>query len=244
MVGSIIVLYVSFFALADIGIQSLEKVQLEINQEQTTVQNSVTDTQNTHESYTGSSILDFLLKHTLTSWIVSFLVYTVGLFAIGYMSIFLSLLIIGLLTPKILSIIHKRHYSHIDVEGYGTLLNGLTKLLISAVVMIVLFILLVPFYFIPLINILAINLPFFYFFHKMLHFDVGSTLLTKDDFSRIYYKNRFSMRYRTLLLYVVSLIPFAAFFISVFYIVYLGHAYFNAIENDSHKEGNSLISNN
>ncbi len=254
LIGSIIVLYIAFFALADMGLDTLEQTKIEIDQQHTTVENGVTDTQTTHESYTGSSIMDFLLKHTLTSWIVSFLVYTVGLFAIGYMSIFITLLIIGLLTPKILAIIHKRHYSHLKINGYGNLLNGLSKLFTSAVVMIVLFLLLVPFYFIPLINIFAINLPFFYFFHKMLHFDVGSTLLTKEQFSLIYYKNRYPMRYRTLFLYVISLVPFAAFFISVFYIVYLGHAYFIQMEEENNKnngggyplkdEGNNLISNN
>ncbi len=254
LIGSIIVLYIAFFTLADMGLETLEQSRLEINQQHTVVENGVENTETSHESYTGSSILDFLLKHTITSWIVSFLVYTIGLFAIGYISIFLSLLIIGLLTPRILSIIHKRHYSHLSVNGYGTLFNGLAKLFMSAVVMVILFLLLIPFYFIPLINIVAINLPFFYFFHKMLHFDVGSTILSKERFSMIYYKNRYPMRYRSLFLYVISLVPFAAFFISAFYIVYLGHAYFIQMEKgngENSKEayplkdqGNNLISNN
>jgi hypothetical protein len=78
----------------------------------------------------------------------------------------------------------------------------------------------------------------------MLHFDVGSTLLSKEDFSLIYYKNRYPMRYRTLFLYVISLIPFAAFFISVFYIVYLGHAYFIEMDKQQVEKGNNLIRNN
>lgn len=247
LLGSIIVLYISFFAVAGLGIDALEQSRLEINQQHTTIENGTESTDTTNETYTGSGILDFLLKHALTSWIVSFLVYTVGLFAIGYMSIFLSLLIIGLLTPKILSIIHKRHYSHIRYKGYGTLLNGLSKLFMSAVVMVVLFIVLIPFYFIPLVNIVAINLPFFYFFHKMLHFDVGSTLLSKEEFGVLYYKDRYPMRYRSLFLYAISLIPFAAFFISVFYIVYLGHAYFMQMEGKPGNleiKGNDLIRNN
>lgn len=244
LLGSLVVLYVSFFILADFTLDSLEQSTIQIQQHQTTIENGVVNTEQTHETYTGSGIVDFLLKHTITSWIVGFLVYTIGFFAIGYLSIFISVFIVGLLTPKILSIIQKRHYSDIPLEGFGNISNSLWKLLKSIIVMIVLFLLLIPLYFIPLINIIAINLPFFYFFHKMLHFDVGSTILNQEKFSFIYYTNRYPMRYRSLLLYVVSLVPFAAFFISVFYIVYLGHGYFDAIKNNSINERNSLIRNN
>lgn len=244
LLGSLVVLYISFFVIADMGLDSLEQSTIQIQQHQTTIENGVVNTEQTNETYTGSGIVDFLLKHTITSWIVGFLVYTIGFFAIGYLSIFVSVFIVGLLTPKILSIIHKRHYQKIQFEGFGTISNGLWKLFKSAVVMVVLFLLLIPLYFIPFINIIAINLPFFYFFHKMLHFDVGATLLSKEQFSFIYYHNRSTMRYRSLFLYIISLIPFVAFFISVFYIVYLGHGYFDAIKNNSTNESNSLIRNN
>jgi succinate dehydrogenase hydrophobic anchor subunit len=239
LIGSIIVLYFAFFSAASFGLDALENAQLEVQQHQTKIENGIIDESTTVESYTGSSILDFLLKHTITSWIVSFLVYTVGIFAIGYMSIFISLLIIGMLTPKILSIIHKKHYPHIDItNGYGNILNAIFKLINSAIVMIILFIFLIPFYFIPVINIFIINIPFFYFFHKMLHFDVSSTLLEKEKFSELYYKNKTAMRGRSLFLYSLSLIPFTAFFISVFYIVYLGHAYFQKIDKIERSKDN------
>lgn len=226
LLGSIIVLYISFFSVASFGLDSLEQAQLEIQTHQQNIENGVVDETYTKETYTGSAILDFMLKHTVTSWIVSFLVYTIGLFAIGYLSIFISILIIGFLTPKILSIIHQRHYNDLEVNGYGTITQGVFTLLKNAFFMIIILIILFPLYFIPGINLIAINIPFFYFFHKMLHFDVGSTITTKEEFGRIYFKNKTNMRLRSLFLYVISLIPFMAFFISVFYIVYLGHAYF------------------
>ncbi len=183
----------------------------------------------TTEEYTGSGIVNFFLKYTITSWIVGFLVYAVGFFAIGYLSIFTSLLIIGLLTPKILSIIRQRHYPTIEFNGYGTLNGGLFKLFKTIIIMLILFIILFPFYIIPVVNIIAINLPFYYFFHKMLHYDVASTLMPKEQFNNIYSNNKVSMRLKTLFLYIISLIPFVAFFISAFYIVYLGHTYFRKL---------------
>ncbi|MEA3498451.1 MAG: EI24 domain-containing protein [Campylobacterota bacterium] len=235
LLGSLVVLYFAFFSIAELGLEKLENTQIQIEQHQTKIENGEVVQTEQIESYTGNSIVDFLLKYTITSWIVSFLVYTIGLFAIGYMSIFLSLLIVGLLTPRILAIIHRKHYPTLKIDGYGTIIGGIWKLLYSTLVMFLLFIILIPFYFIPIINIFAINLPFYYFFHKMLHYDVGSTLMQKDQFNKIYYFNKTQMRLKTLFLYSVSLIPFVAFFIAVFYIIYLGHTYFIELDKEQNK---------
>ena len=226
LLGSIVVLYFIFFTVADIGLDNLQKTHIQIEQHQTYIQNGEVVEEHIKQSYTGSSVIDFLLQFTITSWVVSFFVYFIGLFAIGYLSIFISLLIIGLLTPKILSMIHQRHYSDIVVDGYGTIGGGIFMLIKTAFIMILLFFLLMPFYFIPIVNIFAINLPFYYFFHRILHYDVSSTLMSKEQFVNIYYNDRGRMRLKTIFLYTISLIPFVAFFIAVFYIIYLGHTYF------------------
>ena len=234
LLGSAIVLYMSFFTIADMGLDTLQNTHLQIEQQQTSIDNGVVNKISSKESYTGSSIIDYLFQYTITSWIVSFLVYTIGLFAIGYLSIFISLLIIGLLTPNILSMIHRKHYSHIKIDGYGTVTSGILKLIKSLFGMIILLIVMLPFYFIPIINIFAINLPFYYFFHKMLHYDVGSSMMQEDIFKQLYYLDKSSMRMKTGFLYTISLFPFVAFFIAVFYIIYLGHTYFtmdNKLEN-------------
>ncbi len=198
LVGSALVLYIAFFSVAGMGLDALENTQIQIEQHETSIENGQIDETHTTESYSGSSIIDFLLKYTVTSWIVSFLVYTVGLFAIGYLSIFISIIVIGFLTPRILAIIHSRHYSHLDIDTNFSIADGVVKLIKTALIMILLLIVLIPFYFIPLVNIIAINLPFYYFFHKMLHYDVSSTITSKDQFIQIYYKDKLVMRLRTL----------------------------------------------
>ena len=230
LLGSMIVLYLAFFSAASAGINAIENAQIQIEQQQTRIENGEITKEEITETYTGNSIIDFLLKYTVTSWIVSFLVYTIGILAIGYLSIFISLTIIGFLTPKILSIIRKRHYSHLEFHSNFSILDGIIVLIKTTGIMILLLIVMIPFYFLPLINIIAINLPFYYFFHKMLHFDISSTLTSKETYGQIYYPNKLSMRMRTLALYSISLLPFVAFFISVFYIVYLGHVYFQELE--------------
>jgi len=230
LLGSAIVLYFSFFTLASMGLDSLENTQIQIQQQQIQIENGQIEQTQVNESYTGSSIVDFLLKYTLTSWIVSFLVYTIGLFAIGYLSIFISIIIIGFLSPRILGIIHQRHYEDLDIQTNFSVIDGIAKIIKTSLVMILLLILLIPFYIIPFINIIAINLPFYYFFHKMLHYDISSTITSKEQFIQIYYKDKLPMRLRTIFLYIISLLPFVAFFISIFYIIYLGHVYFTKLK--------------
>ncbi len=231
--GSAIVMFILFFSIADMGLSSLEDTQIQIQTHQTMIENGQVHEESTTQSYSGNSIIDFLLRYTITSWIVSFLVYTIGLFAIGYLSIFISLIIVGFLTPKILSIIHKRHYKDLQLEeGYDSAVTSILKLLKTAFIMLLLFIVLMPLYFIPLINIFAINLPFYYFFHKILNYDVSANLMSKKKFQQLYYFNKTPMRIKTIFLYTISLIPFVAFFIAIFYIIFIGHSYFKLLEDD------------
>ncbi len=236
LIGSFIVMIIMFYSIADMGLSHLEDTQIQIQQHQTMVENGVVNETSSDETYTGSSIIDFLLRYTVTSWIVSFLVYTVGLFAIGYLSIFTSLIIVGFLTPTILHKVHKRHYSHLQLEeGYDTIAGGVFKLIKTAIVMLIMLVVFIPLYFIPIINIVAINLPFYYLFHKMINYDVSANIMSKEQFKKLYYFNKSSFRAKTLFLYVVSLIPFVAFFISIFYIIFIGHSYFKLLEkHDGH----------
>lgn len=175
-------------------------------------------------------IISFLFKYSITSWLVGFLVYTVGTIFVMMFSVFLTILIIGFLTPMILKVLHKRHYSHLEINGFGTLMSPLWVALKSALIMILLFILLIPLYFIPLVNIIAINLPIYYFFHKLLTFDVASTILTEDEYQLIHTKKAYAFRFRTLFLYFISMIPSIMLFSAVFYIIYLGHSYFQELQ--------------
>ena len=230
---TIFIVYSAFFSIADIGLDTLKDATVQIQTHETNIQNGVVDTTTTNETYTGSSILDFLLKYSITSWIVSFLVYTVGSFVVLWVSLFISLIVIGFLTPNILNILQKKYYPNIVFNGYGTITNSIIMLLKSLAIMILLFLILVPFYFIPIINIIAFNIPFFYFFHKMLHFDVGSTLLTEDNHT--YFKGKYSTSFmlQTLFLYFIAMIPFAALILPVFYIIYLGHNYMGKMDKIS-----------
>ena len=221
---SMLTLYILFFIVAGVGLDSLGS--MEVSTTQTSVENGVPHTDSFNATLEGTALIQFLMSHAITSWIATFLVYTVGSFLTLYMSIFVALIIVGFLTPTILKEIQKRHYSDVEMIGYSNIFEALFLVVKWVAIMILLFIVFIPLYFIPFVNIVAFNLPLYYFFHKMMTYDVSSAICTKDESMKIKFFHASTLRLKTLGLYLVSLIPFVVFFTSVFYIIYLGHSYF------------------
>jgi len=231
-VVTLVVVYTLFFSVASVGLDNLSQATVHIQTQQSTIENGIVNTNSSDTTYTGSSILDFLLKYSITSWLVSFLVYTIGSFTMLWFSLFISLVIVGFFTPIILQILQKRYYPNIAIQGDGTVLSSIFMLIKTLFVMVLLLIVLSPLYFIPIVNIIVFNLPFYYFFHKMLHFDVSSTLLSKDQAKYIQFHNLTAFRLQSLFLYIISMIPFISLILPVFYIIYIGHNYFLSINYD------------
>jgi len=221
---SMIVMYILFFVIAGVGLESLGS--MDVSSTETTMQNGIPHTESYEGVLEGTAIIQYLMSHAITSWIATFLVYTVGSFLTLYMSIFVALIIVGFLTPTILKELQKRHYSDVEMIGHSNIFEFLFLLLKWIAVMLILFIVFIPLYFIPLINIIAFNFPLYYFFHKVMTYDVASTICTREESMKIKFFNATTLRLKTLGLYLVSLIPFVVFFASVFYIIYLGHGYF------------------
>lgn len=222
LIVTMIILYAMFFIAADFGFSSLKEVYVASQNGQEVV---VDEDAPIYFVWLSYAII-FLFKYSFLSWIAGFLFYTVGTILIFQFSVILTLIIIGFLTPMILQNLHEKYYSELKIEGYGTILSPIWVLFKSLFMMIFLFILLVPVYFIPVLNIIAFALPLYYFFHKLLNFDVSSTILSKTQYKIIYEKEANSFRLRTLFLYFVSMIPFVTLFSVVFFVIYLGHSYF------------------
>ncbi|DAB28134.1 MAG: hypothetical protein A2513_03150 [Sulfurimonas sp. RIFOXYD12_FULL_33_39] len=221
---SLVVMYILFFVIAGYGVEQLGTLNVESSQ--TSIQNGIPHTESFTAQLEGSSIMKFLMSYTVTSWLATFFIYAIGGFLTIYLSIFVAVIIIGFLTPLILRELQTRHYKNVEMKSHGGVVYSIFLLLKSTLVMLLLFILFIPFYLIPLVNIVAFNIPLYYFFHKMLIFDISSTICTKDEGKQISYLNANNLRIKTLALYLLSLLPFAIFFGAVFFVIYLGHTYF------------------
>ena len=222
LVFTMIVMLILFYTAAGYGFEALE---LYVQQAQAGQEVSV-DPNAPFYFVWMTTIIAFLFKYSITSWLVGFLIYTVGTIFVMMFSVLLTIIIIGFLTPLILKVLHKRHYSHLQINGFGSLMSPVWVAIKSGLIMIFLFILFIPLYFIPVVNLVAINLPFYYFFHKLLTYDVASTILTEDEYELIHSKKANAFRFRTAFLYFLSMIPSLMLFSAVFYIIYLGHSYF------------------
>ncbi|QKF72649.1 membrane protein (etoposide-induced protein domain) [Aliarcobacter faecis] len=226
---TMLLMYMIFFGMASYGIEALRTVA-ETSQATGEV---VIDDKAPFYFVWLTYLTVFLFKYSITSWLAATLFYTVGAIFIFHLSVIITLLVIGLLTPFVVNYLEKVHYKNLDLKPYGTILGAFWVFLKALFVMIFLYVLLVPLYFVPLINIIAFYLPLYYFFHKLLNYDVSSTILSKQEYKQIYSKNGSSFRMRTLFLYFISTIPFITLFVAVFYTIYLSHAYFIELEKIS-----------
>jgi hypothetical protein len=221
---SIIFMYVLFFIMAGIGLDQLGS--MDVSTTQTTMQNGIPHTESFQATLEGLSIIKFFAQYAITSWIATFLIYAIGGFLTLYISIFIAVIVVGFLTPYILKELQKRHYPEIEMVGHSNIASSIFLLIKWSFIMLILFIVLIPFYFVPVLNIIAFNFPLYYFFHKMLTFDISSNICNKEEEKQIRYFYSNSIRLKTLGLYLISLIPFAIFFGAVFYVIYLGNTYF------------------
>ncbi|RXJ96249.1 hypothetical protein CRV00_03475 [Malaciobacter molluscorum] len=232
LIITLIIMFALFFTTASYGMDSLSIM--------------ITQAQNAQEIVVSQdapffySWLNFLLQYSVTAWMVGFLVYTIGILFVMMFSVFITLAIIGFLTPFILNTLHKRHYNDLPLDGHGNFISPLIVLIKSTIIMIILFFVFIPLYFIPIINIIAFNLPFYYFFHKLLNHDVASTILNEQDYMIIHKKQKNSFRIRTFLLYMLSMVPFITLFSAVFFIIYLGHGYFIELRKLKDGEANAI----
>jgi len=221
---TMLIMYLLFFTFAGLGLDQLGT--MDVQSTQTTMENGIPHTESTSTQLEGSSIATYLMSFAATSWLVVFFVYTVGAFFVLYLSIFVALLVIGFMTPMVLKEIQARHYPDVEMIGHSNLLEALFLTLKWALGMLLLFLVLIPTYFIPLLNIVALNLPLYYFFHKMMSYDIASTICTREESKKIKFFSANQIRLKTLALYLLSLIPFVIFFAAIFFVIYLGHTYF------------------
>ena len=223
---ALILVYSFVFYFAHLTIRDLRHASFHVHQSQTTIIDGLETIDTSNADFQSSSILSFLMSHALTSWIITFLIYTMGSMLALILTIFISLISITFLTPFILKNIHEQHYADIEMKGYDNIFWSFIKIFRWFVIMVTMFLLFIPFYFVPILNVIMFNLPMYYFFHKILTYDVASNISTKNEYKKIMFFAGTEIRIKTFLLYLVSLIPFAVLFTGVYYIIFMGHTYF------------------
>ncbi|BCD62552.1 hypothetical protein NitYY0826_C1430 [Nitratiruptor sp. YY08-26] len=138
----------------------------------------------------------------------------------------IATIVMGFFTPIVVKEIHKRHYNHIVLEGsisIGEYIVMMLKVLLKTVGV---FFLAAFAYFIPLLNVIALNIPFYYLFHSFLSLDVGGEIMRKKELEEILKKYRLKIMSTTGILYLITLIPFAGMLLQVYFVAVMAHLFF------------------
>lgn len=179
------------------------------------------------ESIQSSQVLDSMLQNKYLRWIIEKVIFLVASYLILILAVIIAVIIVGFFTPLVVKKLKSRHYPPFEIKGHGSVLSVTWYAVKSFLIMILLYLVLIPFYFIPVLNIIAFNLPAFYFFHKMLVFDVGSTLNTKEEYMRIKAIVGNQILLRTFLMYLLTMIPLVGVFFPILFVIYLTHIFMN-----------------
>lgn len=146
-----------------------------------------------------------------------------GWLLVVLVALFLAVALVGLLTPQIVSEVRRRHYPDAPrSEGFG-LVAYLLFLLKTLVGFLGLGLVALPLLFLPGLNLLAINLPFYYWFHRLLAWDVLESACPEASRPGSGQPRQLALASRTALLYALSLIPLLGLLLQVFFVLVLSH---------------------
>lgn len=176
------------------------------------------------ESY---PILTKILSFAVVHYIIGAFLWFIGGFLIVVLSIVVAVLIVGFLTPTVVKILHARYYSHLPLAKDPVSNSKMIIITIGILLkFILLFIICIPFLFIPVVNIAIFNIPFYYLFHKLLIFDVTSNIFSKLSYKKSVESYRWNFMVITFFFYLLALIPIFGLFLQLFFIIYLTHYVF------------------
>ncbi len=171
-------------------------------------------------------ILVWLASHSITHFILSTLIAVLGTLLAILLSTATATMIMGFFTPIVVKEIHKRHYSHLELSK-GISLIDYTVLMIKILLKSIgLFLLSIIFYFLPLLNAIALNIPFYYLFHSFLSLDVGGEIMDKAELEKILKQYRLKMMSTSGILYLITLFPFAGMILQVYFVSVMAHLFF------------------
>ncbi len=171
--------------------------------------------------------ITYILTLGIFKWIFTIFFYLVGSIAVVLISVMIAVIVIGFFTPFIVKIIRDRHYQNFIIKNEDfTLLFTTWEFVKTFFIFALLFLICLPFLFIPAVNFIAINIPFYYLYHNSLVLDVGSSINSKEEFSKLRKKHKVVFKSTTFSLYGLSLIPLVGMVFQVLFVIILAHQFF------------------
>jgi hypothetical protein len=163
-----------------------------------------------------------LMSFAFVHYIIAIFVYFFGLFLVLFFSLVIGVITLGFLTPVVTRTLHAQYYSHLPLVqmNFASSLGGMGLIILKALGILILC---VPFMFVPALNLIAFNAPFFYLFYSLLIFDVRSNICSKRDFIAAIKGRKMDLFLAVLAFYFCALIPVIGLFLQLFFAIYLTH---------------------
>jgi hypothetical protein len=169
------------------------------------------------------------LEFSIIQWIAVALFYLLGGALSVLASVMIALIVIGFLTPMIVRWLHGKHFSHITLSR-GVSLGAVLREALGIVGKFLVFgLLCLPLLLIPIVNVIALHLPFYYLFYRLLILDVGTTLLSKPAYVKFKKEHQRALMWVCLVCFVLSLVPFVGLFLQPLFVIYLSHYVFQKV---------------
>ncbi len=171
--------------------------------------------------------ITYILTIGVFKWFFFIFFYLVFALLLILLSVIVATIVIGFFTPLIVRVIQKRHYKEFVIDNSDfTLGFTIFHFIKTFIVFMFLFLIALPFLFVPAVNFIAINIPFYYLFHNFLVLDVGSNINSKEEFKSLIKEHKLLFRSTTLTLYSFSLIPLMGILFQVLFVIILSHQFF------------------
>jgi len=175
--------------------------------------------------------------NTMFSWMNQDLVYRIAEVLMGIalfsflmiLNVFLAILLIGVFfTEQLIEKVNNTHY-RIQLEPFADWPEIISFSLKALAKFLLVFILLSPLYFFPIINVLALAIPSFFYLKKTVVFDVASQSTTRENYQRILTENRLFLFLLTVPLYLLLYIPIINIFSYIYAFLVMTHFFLDRL---------------
>ncbi len=159
----------------------------------------------------------------VTGGIFSVLIYGFGTFLALMGGVICATVISGFFTPTVAKYVNDKYY-HAQTSPEVSNLKIFRIYAIFCAKFVLIFILGLLLLFVPIINIFAMNIAFFYLFYEFMLTDVASVCANEKRFELIMAKGGdMSFKIAALVFYLACLIPFVGLFFQLFFIMFFSH---------------------
>jgi len=171
-------------------------------------------------------IISAILGSFIFKAVAGTLFYIIGGGVAVLLSVLLGVIIVGFFTPVIVKEVQKRHYPHLARKATVPLWDYVLFMIAQVGLFILLTLLTLPLWFVPLLGIVFMHIPFYFLFHKLLTRDVAGEIFDKAEMKRVFKEARWRIVTTTLILYLLSMIPGVGVLGQVFFVIVLAHQFF------------------